>query len=263
MIDHQNQLKDILVGTPRPGVRLITLNRPKARNALRTRTLREIADTLDAAEADVAIGACVITGGPEVFAAGADIKEMAAAGAEETRNDPRQAHRRRIDRFAKPLIAAVNGYALGGGCELAMQADIIIAGDNARFGQPEINLGIIPGAGGTQRLIRAVGKSLAMKMVLSGEMIDARAALAAGLVAEIAPTELTVEKAVELAAVIAAKAPLAVRLAKDVMRKSFEHLLAAALDYEREAFVVLANTGDRKEGLAAFIEKRQPRFTGR
>ncbi len=255
--------QDILVETPEPGIQVITLNRPEVRNALRTATLQEIAATLDAADNDPEIRACVITGGDKVFAAGADIKEMAGTGAVDMIDDPRQAHRRRIDRFSKPLIAAVNGYALGGGCELAMQADIIIAGEDARFGQPEINLGIIPGAGGTQRLIRTVGRSLAMKMVLSGEMIDAPAALAAGLVAETAPPELTVEKAVELARTIAAKPPLAVRLAKDAMREAFEMPLSAGLDYERKAFTVLAGTEDRKEGLAAFMEKRKPRFKGR
>lgn len=259
MSDYQ----DILVETPRAGVQLLTLNRPKARNALRTRTLAEIAAALDRADGDNDMRVCVITGGPEVFAAGADIKEMAGTSAVDVMNDPRQTHRRRIDQFSKPLIAAVNGYALGGGCELAMQADIVIAGETARFGQPEINLGIIPGAGGTQRLIRAVGKSLAMKMVLSGEMIDAPAALAAGLVAEITPPELTIEKALELAGVIADKPPIAVRLAKDAMVKSFEQSLGAGLDYERKAFTLLAATEDRNEGLTAFMEKRRPRFSGR
>ena len=255
--------QDIIVETRDQHVRLITVNRPEVRNALRTRTLEEIADVLDAADADPEIRACVITGSTDFFAAGADIKEMAGTGPVEVMRDPRQAHRRRIDRFSKPLIAAVNGYALGGGCELAMQADIVIAGDNARFGQPEINLGIIPGAGGTQRLIRAVGQSLAMKMVLSGEAIDARRALEAGLVAEVSPPELTLEKALELARTIAGKPSLAVRLAKDVMRKAAEGSLSSGLDYERKAFTVLAATDDRNEGLAAFLEKRKPRFTGR
>lgn len=255
--------QDILVESRDTGVQLITLNRPKVRNALRTRTLEEIADVLEAADADPDIRVCVITGGEAHFAAGADITEMAGTGPVDVLNDPRQSHRRRIDRFTKPLIAAVNGYALGGGCELAMQADIIIAGDNARFGQPEINLGIIPGAGGTQRLIRAVGQSLAMKMVLSGEMIDARAAREAGLVAELSPPELTLEKALELARVIAAKPPVAVRLAKDAMRQAFESALSAGLDHERKAFAVLAATEDRNEGIAAFTAKRKPRFTGR
>jgi len=255
--------EDILVAMPDPGIRVITLNRPEVRNALRTRTLEEIAGVLDAADAEPDIRVCVITGGGEFFAAGADIKEMAGTGTVDVLNDPRQAHRQRIDAFSKPLIAAVNGFALGGGCELAMQADIIIAGDNARFGQPEINLGIIPGAGGTQRLVRAVGKALAMKMVLSGEMIDARAAREAGLVADVTPPELTLEKTLELARAIAGKPATAVRLAKDSLRRAFDTSLTAGLDYERKAFTVLAGTEDRNEGLAAFMEKRKPRFTGR
>jgi enoyl-CoA hydratase len=255
--------QDIIVETPEPGVQVITLNRPDVRNALRTVTLQEIADALGAADGDPDIRAVVLTGGGKVFAAGADIKEMAGTGPVDMIDDPRQGYRKRIDGFSKPLIAAVNGYALGGGCELAMQADIIVAGEDSRFGQPEINLGIIPGAGGTQRLIRAVGKSLAAKMVLSGEMIDAPTALAAGLVAEITPPELTVEKAVVLARTIAAKPPLAVRLAKDTLRKAFETSLSDGLDYERKAFAVLAGTEDRNEGLAAFMEKRKPDFKGR
>lgn len=255
--------EDIIVESADAAVRLITLNRPKVRNALRTRTLGEIADALGAADEDPAVRVCVITGGAEFFAAGADIKELAGMDAVETLDDPRQAHRERIDRFTKPLVAAVNGYALGGGCELAMQADVIVAGDNARFGQPEINLGIIPGAGGTQRLIRIVGRSLAMKMVLSGEMIDARAALGAGLVAEVTRPELTLEKALDLARTIAQKPPLAVRLAKEAMRMSDETSLSEGLAYERRSFTLLAGTEDRNEGLSAFMEKRKPRFTGR
>lgn len=255
--------QDILVDAPDAGVQLIRLNRPKVRNALRTRTLEELADVLEAADSNADVRVCVITGGAEFFAAGADIKEMAGTDTVDVMDDPRRRHRERIDRFSKPLIAAVNGYALGGGCELAMQADIVIAGDNASFGQPEINLGIIPGAGGTQRLIRAVGQSLAMKMVLSGAMIDARTARDAGLVAELSPPELTLEKALELARTIAQKPPVAVRLAKDAMRKAFETPLRAGLDYERKAFTALAGTEDRNEGLAAFMEKRKPRFTGR
>jgi len=255
--------EDITVESADASVRLITLNRPGVRNALRTRTLGEIADALGAADEDPAVRVCVITGGAEFFAAGADIKELAGMGVVETMDDPRQAYREHIDSFAKPLVAAVNGYALGGGCELAMQADIIVAGDNARFGQPEINLGIIPGAGGTQRLIRIVGRSLAMKMVLSGEMIDAHAALGAGLVAEISPPELTLEKALDLARTIAQKPPLAVRLAKEAMRMADETSLREGLAYERKSFTLLAGTEDRNEGLSAFMEKRKPRFTGR
>jgi enoyl-CoA hydratase len=160
------------------------------------------------------------------------------------------------------LVAAVNGYALGGGCELAMHADILIAGSDARFGQPEINLGIMPGAGGTQRLLRAVGKSMAMQMVLTGEPIDARQAQQAGLVSEVTEPELTVERALAIAQRIAAKAPLAVRLAKEALLKAQDTDLASGLRFERHAFTLLAGTQDRAEGIAAFQEKRQPRFTG-
>jgi len=178
-------------------------------------------------------------------------------------NDARPAIWRRIYQFPKPLIAAVNGFALGGGCELAMHADIIIAGDNAQFGQPEINLGIIPGAGGTQRLIRTVGKSLAMKLVLSGEFIGAEEARQSGLVAEVTIPEMTIERALKLAKTIAKKPPLAVKQAKDVLLKAFETDLDAGLQYERKAFTVLSGTEDRNEGINAFLEKRKPHYRGR
>jgi enoyl-CoA hydratase len=254
---------DIIVNPVQAGVVLVTLNRPQARNALCTRLLGELAEALDQAAADEQVQVVVLTGGPKVFAAGADLKEMAELDTVGTLNDPRQSYRNRIDRFPKPLIAAVNGFALGGGCELVMQADIVIAGDNAFFGQPEINLGIIPGAGGTQRLIRCVGKSLAMKMVLTGEMIDASTAFSAGLVAEITPPELTIERAIKLAQTIASKPPLAVRLAKEVMLKAFETTLEAGLNVERKSYTLLTATEDRREGIAAFLEKRWPRFSGR
>lgn len=254
---------DIIVNPVQAGVVLVTLNRPQARNALCTQLLGELAEALDQAAADEKVQVVVLTGGPKVFAAGADLKEMAELDTVGTLNDPRQSYRNRIDRFPKPLIAAVNGFALGGGCELVMQADIVIAGDNAFFGQPEINLGIIPGAGGTQRLIRCVGKSLAMKMVLTGEMIDARTAFSAGLVAEITPPELTIERAIKLAQTIASKPPLAVRLAKEVMLKAFETTLEAGLNVERKSYTLLTATEDRREGIAAFLEKRWPRFSGR
>lgn len=244
------------------GVLTVTLNRPEAFNALNTLLLQELADLLEQVEQDNEIGAVVITGGAKVFAAGADIKEMAALDAVGVMNDARPKHWRRIYQFSKPLIAAVNGYALGGGCELVMHCDIVIAGDSALFGQPEINLGIIPGAGGTQRLIRTVGKPLAMKMVLSGEMIDAKTALSAGLVAEVTIPEKTIERATELAHTIARKPPIAVRLAKEALLKAFETDLEAGLNLERKAFTLLAATEDRQEGIAAFMEKRKPHFKG-
>jgi len=248
---------------PVDGVQLIRLNRPQARNALTSSLLLELATALEVIAVDDSIGAVVITGGDKVFAAGADLKEMADLDMVGVLNDARPAIWRRIYQFPKPLIAAVNGFALGGGCELAMHADIIIAGDNAQFGQPEINLGIIPGAGGTQRLIRTVGKSLAMKLVLSGEFIGAEEARQSGLVAEVTIPEMTIERALKLAKTIAKKPPLAVKQAKDVLLKAFETDLDAGLQYERKAFTVLSGTEDRNEGINAFLEKRKPHYRGR
>ncbi len=248
---------------PKQGVRLITLQRPEALNALSTELLRELADALDLAEQEAATRAVVITGSRKAFAAGADLKEMAERDLVGVLEDPRVRHWQRIAAFSKPLIAAVNGFALGGGCELAMHADILVAGRDARFGQPEINLGIIPGAGGTQRLLRAVGKSLAMQMVLTGEAIDARHALSVGLVSEITEPEFTVERAFQIARLIATKAPLAVRLAKEALLKAQDVDLASGLRFERQAFTVLAGTADRTEGIRAFQEKRTPHFVGR
>lgn len=254
---------DIELSDTERGVLVVTLNRPDAKNALRTQLLKELAEALDAISNDEAVRCVVITGGPKVFAAGADIKEMADLDSVGVLNDARPKYWARIAKFPKPIVAAVNGFALGGGCELAMHADIVIAGKNAQFGQPEINLGIIPGAGGTQRLIRTVGKSLAAKMVLAGEFIDAETAESAGLVAEICEPELTIERAVALATTIAKKPPLAAKLAKEALLNAFETSLTTGLDSERKAFVVLAGTEDRNEGIAAFMEKRRPEFKGR
>ncbi|MNG67012.1 2,3-dehydroadipyl-CoA hydratase [compost metagenome] len=251
------------VQTPEDGVRLLTLQRPQALNALCTELLAELASALSAAEQDEHIRAVVMTGSRKAFAAGADIREMAERDLVGILNDPRVAHWQRIAAFGKPLIAAVNGYALGGGCELVMCADIVIAGSDARFGQPEINLGIIPGAGGTQRLLRAVGKPLAMQMVLTGEAISAHHALQAGLVSEITQPELTVERALQVARSIAGKAPLAVRLAKEALLKAGDTDLASGLRFERHAFTLLAGTADRDEGIRAFEEKRPAQFKGR
>ncbi|MBL3557203.1 MULTISPECIES: 2,3-dehydroadipyl-CoA hydratase PaaF [Marinobacter] len=254
---------NLLIEGPEQGVQVFTLNRPEALNALNTELLANLSRALDDAEANPEVRAVVITGSQKAFAAGADINEMAARDLVGILEDPRIAHWERIARFTKPLIAAVNGFALGGGCELAMHADILIAGENARFGQPEINLGIMPGAGGTQRLVRKVGESLAMRMVLTGEPIDAKRALEAGLVSETCQPELTVEKAIGIARTIARKAPIAVRLTKESVRKASDMSLADGLRFERHAFTVLAGTADRQEGLDAFLEKRKPRFTGR
>ncbi|QEQ96811.1 2,3-dehydroadipyl-CoA hydratase PaaF [Neptunomonas concharum] len=255
--------EDILVSGVESGVLTIRLNRPDAYNALRTQLLRELADALDTAAADDQVKAVVLTGSDTVFAAGADIKEMASLDVVGVMNDPRPTFWRRIALFPKPIVAAVNGFALGGGCELMMHCDIVIAGDNAQFGQPEINLGIIPGAGGTQRLIRTIGKSMAMQLVLSGEFISAQQARSFGLVSEVTIPERSLERATQLAKKIATKPPIAVRLAKEALLKAYETTLDSGLNLERKAFTLLAATEDRNEGIAAFMEKRKPNFTGK
>jgi enoyl-CoA hydratase len=254
--------QDILV-EQRDRILLITVNRPDVRNALRNDTLREIADALAQADSDDGVHVAVVTGGPKVFAAGADINEMAQTDAIGALLDVRPQYWKTIANFSKPLLAAINGYALGAGCEMAMHADIVVAGRSAKFGQPEINLGTIPGAGGTQRLIRTVGKPIAMKMVLSGELLSAEEALAAGLVAEVADDEQTLERTLALANTIASKSPLALRLAKEAMLKSYELGLEAGLNLERKSFSLLAASEDRREGIAAFKEKRAAEFKGR
>jgi enoyl-CoA hydratase len=232
------------------------------RNALRAQTLGEIAAVLAAAETDDDARAVVLTGGLACFAAGADVREMAPLGPVELIVHERQRHWRAIAAFAKPLIAAVNGVALGAGCELALTADIVVAGTNARFGQPEVNLGMIPGAGGMQRLARTAGKALTMQMVLTGLAIDAEAALAAGIVVEVDEPESALARALEIASIIATKPPLAIRAAKAAVLRAFEAPLSEALAADRQAFALLAATHDRNEGIAAFLEKRAPQFTG-
>lgn len=254
---------DLLVSTPQSHVRLITLNRPKQLNALSASVLREIAETLRLIAAEPEVRVAVITGGDRVFGAGADLNEMAERDALSALDDVRSGHWEDIRRFPKPLIAAVNGYALGGGCELALHADIIVAGDTARFGQPEVNVGILPGAGGTQRLTRTMGKSLAMKLILTGEMIDAETALTSGLVAEVVPHEVTIERAIRLAQIIATKPPIAIRLAKEAVLRSYDMTLENGLEFERRAFAIAMGTYDKGEGVSAFLQKRNPKFEGR
>ena len=241
----------------------LTLNRPAARNALNNALLSELASTLEAAASDSEISVCVIAGNERFFAAGADLNEMAEKDLAATLNDIRPQLWARINAFNKPLIAAVNGYALGAGCELALLCDLVIAGENARFGLPEITLGIMPGAGGTQRLIRSVGKSLSSKMVLTGESITARQALAAGLVSDVYPEALTLEYALQQAALMARHSPLALQAAKQALRQSQEVALQAGLAQERQLFTLLAATDDRREGIDAFLQKRTPDFKGR
>ncbi len=244
-------------------VGIITLNRPDVLNALNLQLMEELVDALDTLDRDETIRCIILTGNDRAFAAGADIREMAEASPVELLLRNQFARWDRIRRVSKPLIAAVSGYALGGGCELAMHCDIIIASETARFGQPEINLGIMPGAGGTQRLTRAIGKYRAMEMVLTGRMITARQAEAWGLVNRVVPVELYLEEAKRVAREIAARAPVAARLAKASVLKSFDTTIEGGLDYERMLFYLLFATEDQKEGMRAFLEKRQPEFTGR
>ncbi|QLR43086.1 2,3-dehydroadipyl-CoA hydratase [Enterobacter sp. RHBSTW-00994] len=241
----------------------LTLNRPAARNALNNALLAQIADALEAAAVDSNISVCVIYGNAHCFAAGADLNEMAEKDLPATLNDIRPQLWARINAFTKPLIAAVNGFALGAGCELALLCDVVIAGENARFGLPEITLGIMPGAGGTQRLIRCVGKSLASKMILTGESITAQHAQAVGLVSDVFPAMLTLEYALKQAAVMARHSPLALQAAKQALRQSQEVSLQAGLAQERQLFTLLSATDDRREGIEAFLQKRTPDFKGR
>lgn len=241
---------------------VLRLNRPEKRNALATDLLGWVADALDAAGADKAVRAVVITGGDRIFAAGADIKELSTRDTGDALADPRPAIWARIRGFGKPLIAAVEGWSLGAGNELVMCCDLVVAGEGAKFGQPETNLGIIPGAGGTVTLPRLVGRSRAMRMVLLGDAISAREAEAAGLVAEVVEDGRALEQALALAERIAARAPLAMQQAKAMVRATFETHQSAHLTLERQAFSALFGTADKREGTAAFFEKRDPQWSG-
>jgi enoyl-CoA hydratase len=245
------------------GVGIIQLNRPEALNALNNTLLTELMDALETFDANDEIGAMVINGSDKAFAAGADIKEMATASAAEMLKSDFIPLFDRIRRIHKPVIAAVSGWCLGGGSELAMSCDMIIASETAKFGQPEINLGVIPGAGGTQRLTKTVGKAIAMEMVLNNRTLSATQALHFGLVNYIAPIGEYLDKALELAKEIAARAPLAVQLGKEAVNLALETPLSKGLDDERRAFNFLFATEDQKEGMAAFIEKRKPAWKGR
>jgi enoyl-CoA hydratase len=251
----------IVETTGRVGV--IRLNRPNALNALNTAMIAEIAAAVDAFEADANIGCMVVTGSDKAFAAGADIKEMADKTYMEAFMGNFAATWDRVAHARKPVIAAVAGFALGGGCELAMQCDFIIAADNAKFGQPEIKLGIIPGIGGTQRLTRAVGKAKAMDLILTGRMMDAAEAERAGLVARIVPAADLIAEAMKAAASIAAMSLPSVMVAKEAVNRAFEVSLAEGVQFERRVFHSLFATEDQKEGMAAFVEKRPAKFRNR
>ncbi|GAB0113001.1 enoyl-CoA hydratase [Acidisoma sp. C75] len=246
------------------GYAIIRLNRPQALNALNGQMMDEMSAVIPALDADPAVRAIILTGSEKAFAAGADIKEMAGKTfAEATTEDFITRNWEAVARCRTPVIAAVAGYALGGGCELAMMCDIILAADTARFGQPEITLGIPPGAGGTQRLPRAIGKAKAMEMILTGRMMDAAEAERAGLVSRVVPADKLMEEARAVAAKLAALSPLTTALAKELVNTAYETPLAQGIRQERRIFHAAFGTEDQKEGMAAFVEKRKARFTGR
>ncbi|HEX7947512.1 MAG TPA: enoyl-CoA hydratase [Phenylobacterium sp.] len=254
----------LIVESPSAGVTLIRLNRPEALNALNSQLLSELSDALDQAEADEAVRCLVLTGSERAFAAGADIKEMSDKSyAQMFATNFFGAAGQRVERFRKPIIAAVSGFALGGGCELAMLCDFIIASETAKFGQPEINLGVMPGIGGTQRLPRAVGKAKAMDMVLTARMMDAAEAERAGLVSRVVPADKLLDEALSAAAKIAGQSPLAVMMNKELVNAAFETTLSTGVTMERRLFHSLFAFEDQKEGMAAFVEKRKPDFKGK
>jgi enoyl-CoA hydratase len=240
-------------------VGLVTLNRPEAMNAFNHTLTRELMDALEAFDNDDAVGAMVVTGNQKAFAAGADIKEMADKTMQEMADSNFISQFGRICAIRKPVIAAVSGWALGGGCEVAMSCDMIVASETAKFGQPEITIGVIPGAGGTQRLTRAVGKALAMEMILNNRTLSAAEALQSGLINRIVP----VDAYLELAEEVASRAPVAIRSAKKMVNQAYEQFLGDALSEEKKEFYNLFDTEDQKEGMRAFAEKRKPQWKGK
>ena len=254
--------ENILTRTEK-GVGIVQFNRPRALNALNREMMAEVLDALEAFDVDDEIGCLVVTGNERAFAAGADIKEMAGAMPVDMLNNPFIDFWDRLQRIAKPIVAAVSGYVLGGGCEFAMACDMIVASESAQFGQPEINLGVIPGAGGTQRLTRAVGKALAMEMILNDRRLSADEAVRFGLANKVVPAESYLDEAVRFAAEIAARAPVAVRMAKEAINAAYEMPLQAGLAHERRLFYLLFSTEDQKEGMDAFVSKRPAEWQGR
>ncbi|MBI1804884.1 MAG: enoyl-CoA hydratase/isomerase family protein [Ignavibacteriae bacterium] len=242
---------------------IVQFNRPDVLNAINITLMKELVDALEHFDTDDEVRAIIVTGNEKAFAAGADIKEMANASAMEMLLRDQFARWDRIRKIKKPIIAAVSGFALGGGCELAMTCDIIIASESARFGQPEISIGVMPGAGGTQRLTRAVGKAKAMEMVLTGRMISGEEAMRWGLVNKVVPVEYYLEEAKTLAKEIASKPPVAVRLAKEAVLKAFDTTIEGGLEFERKNFYLLFASEDQKEGMKAFVEKRKAEWKGK
>lgn len=245
------------------GVALVKLNRPKELNALCLELMEELMHAFSALDKDENVRCIVITGNERAFAAGADIKQMSGRTAIDMLNIDQFSIWDRIRKTKKPVIAAVSGFALGGGCELCMLCDMIVASETAQFGQPEIKIGVMPGAGGTQRLTRAVGKALAMEMVLTGRFITAREAFTAGLINRVVPVEIYLQEAIKLATQVASMAPVACRLAKESVLKAFDTSLDEGLQFERKNFYMLFATEDQKEGMQAFVEKRPPQFKGK
>lgn len=243
-------------------IALVRLNRPKVLNALSTDLMQELVECFLDLDKNPEVRVIILTGNERAFAAGADIGQMVTATPIDQINDQRFRTWEMLRLITKPVIAAVNGFALGGGCELAMSCDLIIAGDDAKFSQPEIKIGTIPGAGGTQRLTRAIGKSKAMMMVLTGDMIDAETACDWGLVAKVVPAQTLLQETFELAKTISDRAPVAVRLAKEAVNKSFEMTLKDGMDFERRNFYLTFSSLDQKEGMKAFMEKRNPTYKG-
>ncbi|HET9014632.1 MAG TPA: enoyl-CoA hydratase-related protein [Thermomicrobiaceae bacterium] len=263
MADSTEGYENLIVERVAGGVGLVRLNRPRVRNALNQPTMSEVVRAVAEFDGDDAIGAIVLTGNEVAFAGGADITEFAGASVSQMVTAYRFDEWEALRRTATPLIAAVAGWALGGGCELALLCDIIVAAETARFGQPEINLGLMPGGGATQRLLRQLGKYLTMEMVLAGRQLTADEALRHGLVNRVVPVERYLDEALELARNVAARAPVAARLAKDAVLKAQDLSMEAGLAYERHNFYLLFGTEDRDEGVRAFLEKRQPRWSGR
>ncbi|MBN9602465.1 MAG: enoyl-CoA hydratase/isomerase family protein [Afipia felis] len=256
-------MQPVLVEQPAPGITLLRINRPQARNALNLEVRRLMASQIATFNADADMRCLVIAGSDQVFAAGADIAEMADAGPIDMMERAPHQLWQALTACSKPIIAAVNGFALGGGCELAMHADIIIAGESARFGQPEVKIGIIPGGGGTQRLIRAIGKYKAMRLMLTGEFISASEADTMGMVSLVVPDKETEQRAIEMATRIASMPQLAVQMIKEVTLAGADIALDAGLQLERRALHVLFASQDKGEGMHAFLEKRPPHFSGR
>lgn len=255
-------LNELILAEVRGRVGLITLNRPQAMNALNNQLMRDLMEALADFDKNDSVGAMVITGNEKAFAAGADIKEMADLSVQQMMDRDHVGVFGRIRTIQKPVIAAVSGWALGGGCEIALSCDMIVASESARFGQPEITIGVIPGAGGTQRLTHAVGKAIAMEMILNNRTLTAQEAYQFGMVNHVVPVDGYLDEALKLADQIAARAPVALRVAKKMINESFERTLSDGLSEEKQQFYNLFATEDQKEGMQAFIEKRKPEWKG-